>query len=297
MTDLFPSPTADRRPLTAAKRSALHQWFTPCWAAEELVSTFLPFLDNYDTVIEPSCGSGSFLKAIPESVGAVGVEVDPIVAAQARQNTGRPVIDGDFCDETLELPAPTAIIGNPPFNMRLVDRFLARAHGLLPEGGRCAFILPAWSLQTSSRLLKWNQAWSVSQTLLPRNLFPRSRLPLLFVIFDKDRRGCRKLIGFTMYHEAAEIMGLPGWAKSVLHHGEPNTARPARSTWRAVVDIALRKIGGRGTLQEIYHVMRERTARATDNKWWKDKVRQVLQENFVRFGPATYGLAPETIAA
>lgn len=270
------------QPVSEPLNAALHQWFTPEWAAEELVAKFFPHLNSSDLVIEPGCGYGAFLKAVPVVAGALGVEIDPVVAEEARVNTGRDIVCGDFGDDTLELPTASAIVGNPPFDMNTVDRFLRRSHRLLPNEGRCGFILPAYALQTPRRLLKWSRQWSVSQTLLPRTLFQRARLPLLFVLFEK---GCgpRRLVGFTLYHEANDINGLPGWAKSILIHGEPK-----RQTWRAVVEVALRKIGGKGTLSEIYHAMKDN--RPSENRWWKDKVRQILQLHFQRYGPATYGL-------
>lgn len=274
---LFDWPSAKSR----RGRPELHQYYTPEWAAEELVAKFLPNLGPKDCVIEPACGRGPFLKAVPRDTYAIGVEIDPSLAQQARANTEREVICGDFIE--VELPPASAIIGNPPFDMALVDRFLVKAHALLPNEGRCGFILPAYALQTPSRLLHWSRRWSVSQTLLPRTLFQRSRLPLLFVLFEK---GCgpRLLVGFTLYHEAHEINGMPNWAKALLIHGEPR-----RQTWRVVVEGALQRIGGRGTLSEIYHAMRD--SRPSENKWWKDKVRQVLQLHFVRVGPGEWALS------
>lgn len=277
MTELFDFPERKRQDGDAT----LHQYFTPEWAAEELVAEFFPGLGKRDLAIEPACGRGPFLKAIPEIAEAIGVEIDPAMAAEARLNTGREIICGDFTE--VELPGCTAIIGNPPFNMRLVDKFLIKAHRLLPLEGRCGFILPAYAIQTPSRLLKWNRHWNVSQTLLPRTLFPRARLPLLFVLFEKGA-GPRRLVGFTLYYQAYDINGMPGWVKSLLIHGEPK-----RMTWRVVVEHALRRIGGRGTLREIYHAMKDK--RPSDNKWWKDKVRQVLQLHFKRVGPGEWALA------
>lgn len=273
---LFELPEPKRQEGT----SKLHQFFTPEWAAEELVARFFPHVGASDLVIEPACGRGAFLKAFPDDVEAIGVEIDARLAAEARANTGRQVICGDFTE--VELPGATAIVGNPPFDMKLFDRFLLRARLLLPLEGRCGFILPAYAIQTPSRLLRWNKHWSVSQTLLPRTLFPRARLPLLFVLFEK---GCgpRKLVGFTLYHEAYDINGMPNWVKALLIHGEPQ-----RKTWRVVVEHALRRIGGRGTLPQIYNAMKDN--RPTENKWWKDKVRQVLQLHFKRIGPGEWAL-------
>lgn len=281
--ELFPVEPRKRQDGNAL----LHQYFTPEWATEELVTKFFPWLGPSDLVIEPACGRGSFLKAVPAAAEAIGVEIDPDLAQLAASNTGRSIITGDFTDPELDLPMASAIIGNPPFHMGLFDRFLARSYQLLPTEGRCGFILPAYSLQTPSRLINWQRHWSVSQTLLPRTLFPRARNALLFVLFEK---GCgpRLLVGFTLYHEAHEIHGMPSWAKHLLIHGQPQ-----RATWRVVVEAALRRIGGHGTLTEIYHTMRHRDQRASENQWWKDKVRQVLQLHFVRTGPGAWAL-PET---
>jgi hypothetical protein len=282
MTTLFDMTEPAKQ---AGADDELHQFFTPEWAAEELVAKFFPMLGPSDLVIEPSCGRGAFLKAVPEVSEAIGVEIDPDLATTARENTGRHVICGDFTDPAIDLPpAASAIIGNPPFNMGLVDKFLRRSYDLLPNEGRAGFILPAYSLQTPRRLIRWQRHWSVSQTLLPRTLFQRARLPLLFVLFEKGV-GPRLLVGFTLYHEADEINGMPNWAKRLLIHGEPR-----RTTWRVVVESALRRIGGRGTLGEIYHAMRHRSHRATENQWWKDKVRQVLQLHFQRVGPGEWAL-------
>lgn len=267
-------------PGTRSGLAKLHQYYTPEWAAEELVAKFLPNLGPKDSVMEPACGRGPFLKAVPRETHAIGVEIDPVLAQLARENTEREVFCGNFAD--MDLPPVSAIIGNPPFDMKLVDRFLAKSHSLLPNEGRCGFILPAYALQTPARLLKWSRHWSVSQTLLPRTLFQRARLPLLFVLFEKGV-GPRLLVGFTLYHEAHEINGMPNWAKALLIHGESN-----RPTWRVVVEGALRRIGGRGTLTEIYHAMQDR--RPSENQWWKDKVRQVLQLHFVRVGPGEWAL-------
>jgi hypothetical protein len=53
--------------------------------------------------------------------------------------------------------------------------------------------------------------------------------------------------------------------------------------------VALRKIGGRGKLSEIYHAMND--IRPSQQVWWKDKVRQVLQLHFHRVGPGEWALA------
>src|SRR3546814_1544865 len=58
----------------------LHQWFTPFWAAEMFANDVLDGLGHVG-VIEPSCGTGSFLSAIPQHLPAYGVDIDPDIAA------------------------------------------------------------------------------------------------------------------------------------------------------------------------------------------------------------------------
>lgn len=259
-----PSQMRDRR---------LDQYMTPEWASEALVATFFPHLSRNDMVIEPSCGRGSFLKAIPDHVPAVGVEIDAALASEATINSGRTVIVGDF--RTVDIPDPTAIIGNPPFDMEVFDGFLKRAHAALPSGGRCGFLLPAYAVQTPSRVLRWKESWSIDQTLVPRTLFQRLSLPLVFLMFAKERPCI--LTGFALYEEAHDVTGMPAAMKLILTHG-----RPGISVWRAVVTEAMSRLGGEAKLSDIYAVIGPR--RPTGNPWWKEKIRQTLQRHFVRTG-------------
>jgi len=118
------------------------QYMTPSWAAEALIERHFSRLGSEDVVIEPSCGQGAFLSALPAYVPAIGIDIDPRMTADARRLTGRHIIDGDF--STVQINAsPTAIIGNPPFKLLTIDKFLDRAQALLPDCGQVGFILPA----------------------------------------------------------------------------------------------------------------------------------------------------------
>ena len=131
--DLFTLSVAAERATQAVPSSAeLGQYPTPFWVAEALVARHFGKLDANDFVIEPSCGPGSFLNAVPDHVPACGVEIDARMVDLARRNTRRQIIQGDFRTVELDMQ-PTAIIGNPPFNMKLIDGFLHRSHELLPE--------------------------------------------------------------------------------------------------------------------------------------------------------------------
>jgi len=261
----------------------LDQYMTPEWASQEILEEFYPDLSKRDLVLEPSCGTGSFLKAVPDEIDAVGIELDPQLAEAARENTGRRILCGDF--RTIDLPGiePTLILGNPPYKAKLLNEFLDRAGLILPQDGRCGFLLSTHLLQTPSTVLRWNDQWSIDQRLVPRTLFPGSIRPLVFVLFQKDRR--RILSGgFALYRAAAEVSSMRGRIKLMLVEG---TKR--KKCWRGVVEEALRELGGRAQLRDIYEWVEPR--RHTENRWWKEKVRQTLQRYFSPLGNGEWRIA------
>lgn len=202
---------------------SLGQYPTPVWVAEDLVERHFHDLDSGDMVIEPSCGPGAFLSALPDGVPAIGVEIDAAVAEQARENTGRRVVVGDFRTVGLDVQ-PTAIIGNPPFNLEVIDGFLARAHQMLPEGGRVGFLLPAYAFQTAARVAGYADHWSLMQEMIPRNIFPGLKLPLVFALFSKDRRRGGRVLA------VCRNRGAPAHADTILaREGAANAAAVRRS--------------------------------------------------------------------
>lgn len=264
-------------------QKALGQYFTPAWAASALVTSALPDLSASDVVLDPSCGPGRFLQAIPAHVEALGVEIDAVLAQEARRLTARRVVEGDFC--TVSLPArPTVIIGNPPFQLELVDRFLHRAHELLPEQGRCLFILPAYAFQTASRVLRYSEHWGLQQTMIPRNLFPGIKLPLVFASFTKDAR--RVMVGFALYHETALVQSLPREQAEALVEG------PA--TWSDVVLQGIAALGGEAELRALYDYVSMR--RPSANPAWREQVRKVCQKRAVRVSRGVYAARPSVLS-
>lgn len=248
----------------------LSQYMTPEWAAVELLDELYPDLGRGDVVLEPSCGTGAWLKAVDSSIEAVGVEIDPVLAAQAEENSGRRVICGDFRTVPIDFE-PTLIVGNPPYRLQLLEQFIDRAYKLLPANGRMGFLLSSHMIQTPSTVLRWAERWSLDQRIIPRTLFPRSIRPLVFVMFTKNGR--RLMGGFALYQQAADVNNFSQGAKLLLIHGKPR-----KDCWRSVVDWALRKLGGKATCQELYSVIA--TNRISPNPWWKEKVRQTLQRYF-----------------
>lgn len=256
----------------------LGQWMTPDWAAEELTKRYFGDLTGADRVIEPTCGRGAFLRAIPRDVPALGVEIDERLARAAVSLSGRPVVVGDF--RAVDLPwTPTAIVGNPPFQMRVIEGVLARAFDLLPEDGRCGLILPCYTLQTPGTIERLAARWSIRQDMIPRTLFPRLSMPLCFALLHKGRT--RGLVGFALYHEAAAVARLQARYRKMLDKGEG-------ATWAAVTRAALEALGGSATLAALYREIEGK--RPTDNRWWREKVRQQVQRIAVRVDAGTWAL-------
>jgi hypothetical protein len=204
-----------------------YQWFTPEWAAVELVERYFPDLSTSDLVLEPSCGAGAFLKAIPDQIPALGVEVDPGVAELCRANTGRQVLCGDFRSIPLP-PGITRAIGNPPFAVHLINDFLSRL-SKMEEMRQCGFLLPAYSMQTHNTVVPWLEHWKMTSELIPRRLFPRLKLPLVFILFDRSKS--RDMVGFALYEESVQFENLHKRAQKVLREGVPR-----KGVWRALVD-------------------------------------------------------------
>lgn len=266
--------------MSISQQKALGQYFTPRWVAEAIVERHFADLPAGATVVEPSCGDGVFLHALPDHVNAIGVEIDPQWAEKARRDTGRTVLLGDF----LQVPLPAevdAIVGNPPFHADTVARFLDRAHPLLGEGGRCGLILPAYILQTSSKVLAMNERWSIQQELMPRNIFPRLSVPIVFSMFTKENS--RRLFGFFLYREAAAVSAAAPAARQVLERSSRGG-----SVWRQAVHTAFDSIEcDEAPLDALYRALEGQ--RPTANQHFQAKVRQTLQL-YPEFSPVERGI-------
>lgn len=268
-------PTGDRV-------RSLSQYLTPLWVAEALVQRHFADLDTGDLVLEPSCGKGAFLKALPAHVPAVGVEIDPALAAVAAAETGRRVITADFRSVSLDV-SPTVVIGNPPFAIELIDQFLQRSHAMLPTGGRVGFILPAYAFQTAKRVAAYSSLWSIATELIPRNIYRGLREPLMFTLFSKDER--RLMVGLALYREAADVQEMPDTYRTLMTATEG-------SLWRAVCRHALERLGGDADLAAIYREIEGH--RPTRTRFWREQIRRTLQryaDEFRSMGAGRYCLA------
>lgn len=266
MLDLFaPAPPAAVNSEALEYDASLSQFMTPAFAAELIVEHALPVFEDNAVIIEPSAGIGRFLDALPARYRNIGIEIDPRLAQVAKEK-GHEVIIGDFRTAELPVERADAIIGNPPFQFDVFDGFLNRAHPLLDDGGQVIMLLPAYIFQTADNVVRWNRQWSMSQEMMPRNLFNRLKLPLMLARFTRDPQPT--LSGLILYHETSAIHDMPKIYRAALEEG--------RSGWAAVIEQALANLGGSAPLQSIYREIGPR--RPTPNRFWKEKIRQVLQQ-------------------
>lgn len=241
------------------------QYMTPAYAARQLWEELFGDATERDIVVEPTCGDGRMLSAVPSWIEARGYEIDPVLADLARTRTGRPVVTGDFLGATLP-PRVTIAWGNPPFRAGFVDQMLEKLVDSMPDGGRAGFIVPAYFLQSPSRVLRWNRSWTIAADLLPRTLWPRLMRPIVFATFTKDPSPV--LRGLRLYVECDLATSVKKPIREQLVSGS--------GRWSEAVASALRELGGRANLPAIYATMLSR--RPTENQHWREKVRQVLQQ-------------------
>lgn len=269
------------------KEKQLSQFFTPAWAAEILFNEHFSHLGPDDLVWEPSCGSGACLSAIPKNIPAIGSDIDSELVNLAAENTGRKTYPGDFRSIIFdELNKVTAVFGNPPFQLKFFEEFMARCENILKIGNKAGFILPAYFFQTSATVMRFSKKWAISQEIIPRDLFQGAGLlskPLVFASFIRDNSPC--LVGFRLHAELCDINALGSEIKEIV------TRRIKRngSVWKEVVMTIVRDLGGKATLDQVYSKMEGK--RPTANPFWKEQARKVLQQSpFIRVSESTYQL-------
>ncbi|QAY80158.1 class I SAM-dependent methyltransferase [Sphingosinicella sp. BN140058] len=282
--DLFSTPSP-REPTAREARSGdagLSQWFTPFWVAEELMDRTLSKMGHV-SVCEPSCGTGAFLAAVPESYTAFGVEIDPSLVPAAIANSGREVLVGDFRTVDIGDRRPELIIGNPPFEVDVFEGFLDRALDILPEDGCVAMLIPAYFWQTPARVTRWMSKFSIEVNLVPRTLFPGLSKPLTWSAFQKT--SARRFSGLLMFAETRDIEAMRPAFREAL-------ARPG--TWRETVSLALQSLGGQASLKAIYDAI---APERQTSPHWRPKIRQTLQRGgFRALGEGRWALAPAGLA-
>ncbi len=128
-----------KRASTAVSKD-LQYYPTTVAVVERVLSEF--YIEKGSRVLEPSCGCGRFLDALRTAgAHAVGIEVDPGRAAQARAK-GHKVLLANFL-ETVPTGDYDHVVMNPPFYGQHYAKHVNHALKFLKPGGRLTAILPA----------------------------------------------------------------------------------------------------------------------------------------------------------
>lgn len=146
--DVLPDAEDDapeRKPSTVVARD-LQFYPTPAKVIEEILYAVGIEERHGDRapyrILEPSCGDGRILDAIQaRGHKAIGVEVDPSRAAEARAK-GHSVITGNFLEQPPE-PVFDRVVMNPPFYGRHYVKHVRHALRFLKPNGTLVSVLPA----------------------------------------------------------------------------------------------------------------------------------------------------------
>jgi type I restriction-modification system DNA methylase subunit len=139
-------------------------YFTPPETIQKIIDYLQPFMNNVQTVLEPSCGSCEFMlrlqKAYP-NIHMTGIELHQTIfdSIQKCKDKDMVLLQGDYLtyqfDNKFDL-----IIGNPPFNVlkknevhksyhcyfdgrpNIFILFIIKSLSLLSDGGIMSFVLP-----------------------------------------------------------------------------------------------------------------------------------------------------------
>ena len=165
----------------ATNGEALDQYFTKSEVVHRCLVQ-LGSLSEYDLVVEPSAGNGTFLKAI-EHENKIGLDIDP---------QHRSVIQADwFTYEVSDEYGRVLVVGNPPYGQyhKLSSAFILRA---MSFGNVCtiAFILPnVYRKHTRQSIIP--QDWRIASILdLGRDCFTLNgkdhHVPTSFFVLDRS---------------------------------------------------------------------------------------------------------------
>jgi SAM-dependent methyltransferase len=139
LPDCSEEKPAEQRQSTAVSKD-LRYYPTPLAVVERVLGD--AYIREGERVLEPSCGCGRFLDALRKlGADAVGIEVDPSRAAQARAK-GHKVLLANFL-ETVPTGDYDHVVMNPPFYGQHYAKHVTHALKFLKPGGKLTAILPA----------------------------------------------------------------------------------------------------------------------------------------------------------
>lgn len=141
------------------------------------VVDLIPELDSYVDIVEPSAGSGAFLRALPAR--ACGYDISPEAEG---------IVSADWL-RTVLTPERGLLVGNPPFGRRsaLAKAFIA--HGIRLGFETVAFILPATFRKLTMQKV-FPEDWKlIVDAELPDDVFVHPdgeiRIPCVFQVWTR----------------------------------------------------------------------------------------------------------------
>jgi SAM-dependent methyltransferase len=155
---------SERKPWRCAVVSSDNLFPTPTEIAARMVS--MADVHGGMVVLEPSCGTGRILDALPEGVSAIAYDIDQRLANHC---AGRfPFAECKTCDFLSIEPSPVCdrVVMNPPFRRGSDMRHIAHAYRFLRDGGLLVALCYAGSRQT-----QWAAQWADSVEKLPADSF------------------------------------------------------------------------------------------------------------------------------
>ena len=104
--------------------------------------------------------------------------------------------------------------------------------------------------------------------------------PICFARFTRDQE--RFLVGLALYQEDLAVSRLHREIRECM------ASAGKGSVWLRLVTKCLELLDGEATLDQVYNLVEGN--RPTDNPFWREKVRQVLGQNFTRVDRGIYSL-------
>lgn len=134
-------------------------FFTPPSTVQKTLDVLEPYMNNIQTILEPSCGSGEYLKALDGSGEITGIELNKEIYDSIKNNF-KNILNENFLSFDFKEKVFDLVIGNPPYYVMKkteVDKkylkyfdgrpnifilFIIKSLELLSEHGILSFVLP-----------------------------------------------------------------------------------------------------------------------------------------------------------
>jgi hypothetical protein len=179
--------------------------------------------EDWDLVVEPSAGAGSFLNQIP-TIRKIGIDISP---------DSNDIIQMDFLTYIPERDGKILVVGNPPFG-----RVSSLAIKFFNHAGRwadvIAFIIPRTFRRTSvqNKLdLNYHLIHDSDIPMTPCSFYPKMSVKCCFQIWEKKKKP-REIVSLPTSHRDWTFLGFGPLDAS----GQPTPPEGA--------DFAIRAYGG-----------------------------------------------------